>query len=80
MRETRREKVPMTTEVTTSVKCDRCGKEMLVGEHHKAGTSFSLGFGYGSRFDLDEWSIDCCDDCAEWLRGEFKTAEVESGL
>lgn len=68
----------ITEPVTTAIKCDRCGKDLM--ENHygdQEGTSFTLDFGYGSRFDLDRWEFDICDDCAGWLREQFKTAEVE---
>lgn len=74
----RRERTAVYEE-TTSIKCDRCGKEMTFDKYHGEGASFEMSFGYGSRFDLDTWRFDTCDDCAEWLRSEFKTAEVEHG-
>lgn len=68
-----------TIAVVSSIRCDRCGKETMnrSGYHDREGTTFTLDFGYGSRFDLDQWRFDICDDCAEWLRGEFPTTEVE---
>jgi hypothetical protein len=79
VRETHREKVERVIEITDSIKCDRCGKEMCLAAYHAEGTTFTLDFGYGSRFDLERVEIDTCDDCAEWLRGEFKTADVTRG-
>lgn len=50
--------------------CDKCG----VMADHDAGniTPIKIEFGYGSRFDLETWSIDLCDDCIEEVVKPFE--------
>ncbi|HMD81354.1 MAG TPA: hypothetical protein VKE92_08615 [Anaerolineales bacterium] len=78
MKETEHQRKTVDITRVKAVRCDRCSNDLGVDEHGTAreGTSFSLSFGYGSRFDLSDWYFDICDDCAEWLKGEFSTAEI----
>lgn len=58
--------------VVLEVRCDRCGQNFkLPRSSGVKGVEFALDFGYGSRFDLETWDFDLCDDCAEWLKGEL---------
>jgi hypothetical protein len=46
-------------------------------------SSISLGFGYWSKFDMEHWSFDICDNCLEDVIKTFKIApdgfKVDSG-
>ncbi len=66
----------VTEKETSGVLCDRCGKDFYLRQYELDGTNFEMHFGYSSRFDDEWWSFDCCDDCAEWLKGEFKTGNI----
>jgi hypothetical protein len=62
---------------TCSLTCDKCHKEFMsekpdpIEGHSVAGTTFSIDFGWGSRYDGDYKRIDLCDDCCEKLLEEF---------
>ena len=64
-----------TTEVQQleSATCDRCHKAIEVVDHHGCvkGGQVVIDAGYGSAFDDCRLTPDCCDDCLEWLCGEF---------
>lgn len=61
--------------VNESIRCNKCGKEKERDFHseyfedYEEGIwdtefqTFSFGFGYGSRYDTEQWSFDLCDDC-----------------
>lgn len=78
-------KVPETIErdVVVKLECDRCGKDILLIEETfrqlSEGVRFSLDFGFGSVHDLETWSFDICDSCAEWLRDEMTHNPVVTG-
>jgi len=50
----------ITEEVIRSVSCDWCGEEF---NETDAINSFSIHFGYGSKYDGDIYYFDICDDC-----------------
>jgi hypothetical protein len=53
--------------------CSRCARSVSSGDGEE-GDGFRLVFGYGSRFDLEEWFVVLCDDCcasfAAWVAAE----------
>lgn len=62
-----------------SVTCNKCGKiqkfhyedlrkEWQVAEFQR----FSCSFGYGSKFDMEDWKFDLCEDCLEEMVNTFK--------
>lgn len=58
-------------EITTYT-CDRCGYKV----QDENGCMFDItpiyiSFGYGSKFDLETWSMDLCDDCIETITKDF---------
>ncbi len=78
MRHTKKEQHTSTRDVTTGYTCDHCSKEIAAENHTREGTTFVCTFGYGSRYDTNDWKFDLCDDCCDWLKGELKHVEVES--
>jgi hypothetical protein len=69
--------------VSKSVTCNKCGtvrelknegnwyetdEDMFASDVHNV----SLGFGYGSKFDMESWNFDLCDDCLESVVRSFK--------
>lgn len=61
------------------VTCNKCGKtKKLYGEDYKKAweaeefKSFSCSFGYGSKFDTENWIFDLCEDCLEDIVNTFK--------
>jgi hypothetical protein len=59
----------------TSIVCDRCGAECLSERgkvYERQGCRFEANFGWGSRFDDEQWEFDLCDECADWLTREIK--------
>ncbi|MDT9027877.1 hypothetical protein [Rossellomorea yichunensis] len=62
----------------TSVTCNKCGNQHIFhGEEHERGwqgdtfQSFELHFGYGSKFDDENWKFDLCEDCLTGLINSF---------
>ena len=55
------------------IQCNGCGKT-LDGDMPEMGdiTDIQISFGYGSRFDMETWSFDLCDDCAEKIINNFE--------
>jgi hypothetical protein len=65
------------------VTCNKCGESRELKENGNWYDSdedlfandihnFSLGFGYGSRFDMDHWDFDLCDNCLDSIIKTFK--------
>lgn len=54
--------------VRTPKPCFRCGADRADGDGEE-GDSFRLVFGYGSRFDLEEWFVALCDTCCDEFAG-----------
>lgn len=62
-----------------SVTCNKCGKtKELHGEDYEKEweaegfKSFHCSFGYGSKFDMEDWKFDLCESCLEELVSTFK--------
>lgn len=87
-RETYEEKEVKPTEkvlASKTVTCNKCGTsrelkpngdwyESEEGLYANDVHNISLGFGYGSRFDMEQWSFDLCDDCLDDVVRTFKYA------
>ncbi|MCM2532155.1 hypothetical protein NDK43_06805 [Neobacillus pocheonensis] len=61
-----------------SVSCNKCGiKHVFRGEDHEREwqdnmfQSFKLSFGYGSKFDEEQWKFDLCEGCLIELVNSF---------
>jgi hypothetical protein len=56
-------------EVPDTIICDFCGCSLKKFDvDFWEGSSFTLTFGYQSKFDGEKWKFDICDDCAEKLK------------
>jgi hypothetical protein len=63
----------------TKVICNKCGTTQdLFGEDYEREwqanefQSLSCYFGYGSRYDMESWQFDLCEDCLTELIKTFK--------
>jgi|LakMenEpi03Aug12_release.lakeMendotaPanAssembly.Ray.scaffolds.fasta_scaffold977024_2 hypothetical protein len=68
--------VTTTEKIVSMVACDCCGKETHITDEYQFVcsniTNFSILFGYGSKFDMDTWDFEICDDCIEKWVSTFK--------
>jgi len=74
MRELKRFEETVVKEETLSLTCDCCGKT-VDGEMEVLSSDindFHINFGYGSKFDMDTWNFDVCDECLEKWVSTFK--------
>lgn len=62
-----------------SITCNKCGntKELNGEDYEKmwkseSFQSLTLHFGYGSKFDMEEWKFDVCEECLEEFVDSFK--------
>ena len=64
-----------------SVTCDCCGKTDNI-PYYSDIQRHVLSFGYGSKFDTEEWHIDVCDKCIEaWTNSfEHKPDKIDTGI
>jgi hypothetical protein len=63
-----------------SVTCNKCSKRSTdEGYGHKSFQEFNTSFGYGSRYDSQNWSFDLCDDCLTELIQSFKIVPTGFG-
>ena len=68
-----------TVEQIETTVCDRCHKVIEANEHGSLrGGQILVDAAYGSRFHTlpREVKPNCCDDCFEWLLGEFGHKEL----
>lgn len=74
MRERRTEERITIETVVTNVICNKCKKESI---NETWGESvfqhIRCSFGYGSDYDMENWSFDLCEDC---LTDVIKTFEI----
>jgi|SaaInlStandDraft_4_1057021.scaffolds.fasta_scaffold20813_4 hypothetical protein len=70
MKKTITETVERTEEIVVSLTCNCCGKTYTHDDVDMGDiTNIDFSFGYGSRFDLQHWDFDICDDCIEaWVK------------
>lgn len=56
--------------------CNKCGKEVDLEKandfEENLFHSFKVSFGYGSKYDLELWSFDLCEDCLLEFIDTFK--------
>jgi hypothetical protein len=68
--------------ISNTVTCNKCGNTIEPNTSENM-SSISLGFGYWSKFDMEHWSFDICDNCLEDVIKTFKIApdgfKVDSG-
>lgn len=72
----------MERDVVVDVICDRCGNSCLKGDDHVSQAelaTFSADWGYFSNHDLEQWSADLCESCAEDVKA-FIDAGVGAGV
>jgi hypothetical protein len=48
------------------VTCNRCGEDKV------DSTMVKIDFDYGSKFDMQHWVFDLCDDCVQEVVQDFK--------
>lgn len=72
------ESIPTINIELTSITCNKCGKTTESSKGNKLDIfqeylfqSFSLHFGYGSKFDEETWKFDICEDCLEQFVNTF---------
>jgi hypothetical protein len=82
MKEYKEIKVEETKFIPESITCNKCGKsEKLTGDEWQSNTfhSINLHFGYGSKFDMDIWKFDVCEDClVEFVKSFKHEPEIQS--
>lgn len=71
------ETVTETKQIGHTSICNRCGKrnEIIQDKHYDWEDdikNFSIGFGYESKFDGENWRFDLCEDCLVSIIKEFK--------
>jgi len=61
-------------EVLNGMYCDCCGKKVETphGYNDTDINEFTIVFEYGSKFDLEKWKMDVCDECIEKWVSSFK--------
>lgn len=72
MREYEIKEVTKKEELLTKITCNQCGKESEETTFDPCIKSFSVGFGYGSIFDMERWCFELCEDCLIKLVSQFK--------
>ena len=71
MKHYRYKDVTITEHKLHSITCDSCGK-VFHDPIMDAITSFSIDFGFGSKYDGETWCIDLCDDCIDKVFHDVK--------
>lgn len=69
MRKTKTISKEVTERILESITCNKCGTERKM-EYDFTYNEFqhvNFSFGYGSKFDNDNWSFDLCENCVEEL-------------
>lgn len=65
--------------VANKVTCNKCGKSADIKEGDAPDIQYKLekfptielGFGYGSKWDMERWSFNLCEECLETFVGSF---------
>lgn len=69
----KRERVVQLRDELVGITCDRCAATCSSPTNtSQSGASFTLDFGYGSRYDMDTRQYDLCDDCCDALEAWAK--------
>lgn len=56
-----------------SVTCNMCSKTVEGDMCDMSDiTNIQISFGFGSKYDSDEWDFDLCDNCIEDIVSKFK--------
>jgi len=68
----------VSVEQVTEVVCNKCGKsiELLYSESVQ---HITLGFGYGSKHDGQQWGMDLCECCIDKLVEDFAIEPEKTG-
>ena len=76
MRKQAEKEVTITEYETVEFGCNRCGKlEQNADSFTENGFhNFGVNFGYGSKYDTDQWEFDLCEDCLFEVVKDFKVA------
>jgi hypothetical protein len=77
MRKIEKKNIPV--EIVTEILCNKCGKSFNVVDFENTNLidSFKIVFGYGSRFDGEQWSFDLCNNCIIEMVSTFKIPPKE---
>lgn len=73
MKKTQNQKIEIEIEKLLSITCNMCGKTYTYkdGYFEHDITTVNVQFGYGSKFDTENWEFDLCDDCLEKIVDKF---------
>lgn len=63
MIKTEKQEVTEIKDIAISITCNCCGKESEQIQYNEEYQEINLSFGYGSRFDMESWTIHLCEDC-----------------
>lgn len=76
MIEYKKKECVISTNVAVSMVCNCCGKVSEIHDDFDDTdiTDITISFSYGSRFDLEKWVMDICDDCLTKWASSFKYA------
>lgn len=74
------EEVPIYMTVAKEIICDCCGDKVTGVEEVRMCDiqTQRFEFGYGSRFDTDEFEVDICDDCLEQMFENFNNNPLDN--
>lgn len=74
MREYRSQEIVEKRQMLVSTTCNKCGDVDELGNDtpNKHMNQFSTSFGYGSKYDMESWAYDLCEDCLTDLIKSFK--------
>lgn len=75
MREYKSIKQTIEVNVLQNITCNKCGDSSVENDDqtcHERYQTFQTSFGYGSRYDMEAWSFELCEDCLTELVRSFK--------
>lgn len=74
MREYKTIKQTVDVNVLQSVTCNKCGSHSVENDQscNQEYQTFQTSFGYGSRYDMESWRFELCEDCLTELVKSFK--------
>ena len=64
-----------TKKVATHVTCNKCGHTSEIDVNRFELNKFQevdFSFGYGSKYDMEDWEFHLCEDCYDKLIKQFK--------
>jgi len=78
MKKFRKEDVVEKRDKLTSIICNKCGKNQELEDEFDLEINkfqtINLSFGYGSKYDMEYWNFDLCEECVTDLVKSFKYA------